>query len=351
MGAVSDTLRRYCDRAYRRSPADNLASIRARLARPDSAEGNSVVDDLLALPHVEKLIAWSLRDVAEPLVQLGEGWDWQEATSTGHPPGTLFLLRHAPSRAERWQAIDRLKEAGRVITVGELLLPFSRIVALQGVFPYYVETFDELALYYLGERFFGPLEELDRIQPLAGQRLVEFGPLDGCQTLGLLHLGAEHVTAVEARAENALKTQAAVDAFGFADRVTIVMDDMHAVTAGSYDLAFAHGVYYHSIAPLVFLENLLGLAPVVFLGGFCATDDLPATPWESLHHDGRSYRVKSYREFNRHFTGGVNRNGYFFHPDDLRAFFTDRGWALTDVSSTTSAGSAGNYSRFLARRP
>ena len=344
MGVFSDTLRRYGDRVYRRSPADNVASLRARLTRRDSDEGNSVVDELLALPHVEKLIDWRLRDVPGPLVQLGDDGDVQEAISTGHPPGTTFLLRHAPSRAEHWQAIATLKETGRVITVGELLLPFSRIVALQAVFPYYVETFEELAQYYLGERFFGPLEELDCVHPLAGQRLLELGPLDGCQTLGLLHLGAEHVTAVEARAENALKTQAAVDAFGFADRVAIVMNDMHDITPveGGYDLAFAHGVYYHSIAPFVFLESLLQLAPAAFLGGFCATDDLPATPWESLDYDGRSYRVKSYREFDRHFTGGVNRIGYFFHPDDLRAFFTDRGWALTEISSTPSAVTAGN---------
>ena len=357
-------VRRYAERLYRRSPAENVASARRRLFRRDRREDrNSVVGPLLELPHLPALLRWSLREAARPLTLIGDAgqiaawgldgeirqWDWGD-----EPPdsaGTVLLCR-VPTRSDHHESAARLSAqfGPRLVTIGEVLLGYSRVAALQKTLPYYVQTFEEIAPFYLGETFFGPLDDLDRLWPLAGKRVVEFGPFDGGQTLGLLHLGAD-VTCIEARADNAVKTQAAADAFGFS--IDIRMDDMHNATVaklGRFDLAFAHGVYYHSIAPFVFLENLVGLADAIFVGGFCATDELPAVPWETLEHDGHAYRVKPYREADEHFTGGVNATGYFFEPAGLRHFFEARGYAVTVITDEPSTVTSGNYSRFLALR-
>jgi 16S rRNA A1518/A1519 N6-dimethyltransferase RsmA/KsgA/DIM1 with predicted DNA glycosylase/AP lyase activity len=88
--------------------------------------------------------------------------------------------------------------------------------------------------------------------------VIEFGPLEGCLTAGLVKLGVKSLTCIEARAENAIKTLVACHAFDWKN-VKLVMDDFHNVNQfkyGTYDLVFAHGVYYHSLAPFLFLENL-----------------------------------------------------------------------------------------------
>ena len=49
------------------------------------------------------------------------------------------------------------------------------------------------------------------------------------------------------------------------------MDDFHNADAhkyGRFDLAFAHGVYYHSFAPFLFFENLISLSDNIFIGGY-----------------------------------------------------------------------------------
>jgi hypothetical protein len=130
------------------------------------------------------------------------------------------------------------------------------------------------------------------------------------------------------------------------------MDDFHNAHAnkyGRFDLAFAHGVYYHSVAPFVFLENLVSLSDHIFLGGFCATDNLPFEEWQNLEYDGRLYRVKCYIE-STSFTAGINKHAWFFHKEDLKRFFAERGFEITTISDEPSIITAGNYTRFLASK-
>ena len=131
------------------------------------------------------------------------------------------------------------------------------------------------------------------------------------------------------------------------------MDDFHNAVAGKYgrfDLAFAHGVYYHSVAPLTFLSNLVDLSDNVFVGGYCATDNLPAGPWESLSDGEHSYRVKPYVE-RTDYSAGVNTRAYYFHKEDLQAFFARRGFEITVMSDHPLPKVAGCFYRFLARKP
>jgi hypothetical protein len=378
---LSEMIGRIFKELYTDSPKANLAKIRARFTgqplKPVKVpQQNKVLDDLLRSPDLCTLLVFAIgRGADQRLVFAGaEGvfvdaaaelgkkgrtvacvpWQWSDgAAGLNAEEGARVVLCRLPVTEAEWQTVAALKQrlGGRLTLLTELLLPFTRITFLQGKLDYFLKELGALLPHYLGEKFFGPLDKLDAVFPLRGKSVIEFGPFDGCQTAGLVQLGAASVTCIEARAENAVKTLTAADVFGWSN-VRVMMDDFHNADAtkyGRFDLAFAHGVYYHSIAPFVFLENLLGLSDRVFLGGFCATDTLPATPWMDLSHGGRTYRAKQYREAG-HFTAGVNRMAWHFHAEDLMRFFTERGWKLQMISDEETTVTAGRYVRFLASR-
>ena len=130
------------------------------------------------------------------------------------------------------------------------------------------------------------------------------------------------------------------------------MNDFHDVNSdkyGKYDLVFAHGVYYHSISPFLFLENIVSLGDNIFIGGFCATEDNPVGEFEILEYNGSKYRVKKYVE-SSDFTAGINTFGYFFHKDDLIKYFALQGYKIKVISDSLEDITAGIFLRFLAQR-
>jgi predicted RNA methylase len=372
------------------SLAENIESLRTKLTKTASVpatqfgsaapiERNDLLDPLLQLATLPELIALRLNKLAAArILLLGDAgqlarwnlsqhttgktvdvreWNWSDGlaiASTEVAAGAHVVFCRKPVESSHWELLFRVNVelgADRTSTLGELLAPFLRITTLMTRLDYYVKSGDELMLYYMGKSYFGPLRELNDVFPLQGKRVVEFGCFEGAQTLGLCNLGAA-VTCVEARTDNVAKTEAALSAFDFRGDVRIIVDDFHNAHQrryGTFDLAFAHGVYYHSVSPFVFLENLVSLSQNIFIGGYCATDDLPAEPWETLEHQQRTYRVKKYVEFPG-FTAGLNEIAYFFHPADLKRFFEERGYSISVISDETSAVTAGNYSRFIAQR-
>ena len=183
--------------------------------------------------------------------------------------------------------------------------------------------------------------------------VIEFGPLEGCQTAGMVKNGVQSVTCIEARPDNFIKTLVAKTALGW-QNVNLVMDDLHNVDVskyGRFDLAFAHGVYYHSIAPFLFLENLIRLSENILIGGYCATPAWPVGEFEYLEHSGSRYRVKRYEELD-YFMNGVNGFSYYFDRDDLLRFFLERNFDVTIIyDGPELVGGAGHtFLRFLARR-
>jgi hypothetical protein len=375
-------LRKLAAALYRDSPQSNLQKLRARFAprpqvSPARAPHNHVLSELLASPFLPRLVAHAvLRSFSEPAIFAGaspeafrpaleelgrkgrqavwQDFQWREAAKLpAQAEGRRVVLCELPSTAEHWTIAAELKRrlGDRLFLLTEILLPYTRVSFLQTKLNYNRATLAAILPYYLGDKCYGPLDKLDALFPLGGRSIIEFGPFDGCQTASLVHLGAASVTCIEARAENAAKTRTAVEVFGWPG-VRVVMDDFHNADAGKYgrfDLAFAHGVYYHSLAPFVFLENLLSLSPSIFLGGFCATDSLPDSPWIELSHEGRVYRAKAYTEKNT-FTAGVNEVAYFFHAEDLARFFTERGCRVQMISDEPTTVTAGQFIRFLATR-
>lgn len=379
--SLVDRLGKKLSELYTDSPRQNVGKLKDRIfgperPKPAAAAHNKVLVGLLVTPLVADLVRHQLlrRGVrrallaadAALLARFEAGPDqvapafslqpcsWSESLENLRlEEDATLVLGLVPVEQGHWDAVRALKArySQRVFLLPELLLPFTRIAFLQERLDYYIKTFEAILPFYLGRKFFGPLDKLNAHFPIAGKSVIEFGPFEGCQTAGLVHLGASRVTCIEARPENATKTRAACDVFGW-EQVQVIMDDFHnadAAKVGRHDLAFAHGVYYHSIAPFLFLENLRTLSDTIFLGGFCATEDSPAGPFAKLAYEGQIYRVKQYREANN-FTAGVNRYGYFFHKEDLIRFFRERGHQVTVITDEPMPVTAGNYSRLLITR-
>lgn len=189
---------------------------------------------------------------------------------------------------------------------------------------------------------------LNGLFPLSDKRVIEFGPFDGAQTAGLIHQGVRELVCIEVRAENFIKTLIAKEIFGW-NNVRLVMDDMHnadALKYGRFDLAFCHGTYYHSISPFVLLDNLVSLADNIFVGGYVLKDD---APFKTVTYDGDVYRVQPYTE-QENFTAGVNKAAYWFHPDDLTAFFSRLGYRITVMADQPNEWATNRLYQFFASR-
>jgi hypothetical protein len=156
----------------------------------------------------------------------------------------------------------RTRFPGRVFTAFGLLSGACLFWAAERLLGYHTPR--EKLLQWLtatGRGVMPNLDQIDAVFPIEGKRVVEFGPLEGAMTAGLLHLGAAEVCAVEIRMTNLLKLLSAAHSFGWR-RLRVVVEDMHMVdasTIGRFDLVVAHGVYYHSADPFCFLRNIASL--------------------------------------------------------------------------------------------
>ncbi len=266
-------------------------------------------------------------------------------------PTACVVYCHIPATGENWQAYCTALAHSVAIPLLELLLPFTQLLQNMHRLEYYVRDFDEMLEILFGTIRRPEIEALDKIQPLVGKRVVEFGPADGYHTAAAIHLGAKSIDCVEARSENIIKQTVMKNVMGW-DHVNLHMLDFHLADAqrfGRFDVAMAHGVLYHSLAPFLFLNNLVEMADSIFIGTFCCTDELPEGKYEILEHGGRTYRVKRTLEADR-MVNGMNSWSYFLHKDDLQDFFRDRGFIVTVTSDEERNQVSGNYTRLVAVR-
>ncbi len=93
--------------------------------------------------------------------------------------------------------------------------------------------------------------------PVAGQRVLELGPLEGGHSYMLARLGARSVTAVESNPRAFLRLLCVKELYSLS-AVTPLLGDfipmLHATEAGAYDITLASGVLYHMTEPLVLLD-------------------------------------------------------------------------------------------------
>jgi hypothetical protein len=346
-------------------------------------EGSLVVPKIWNQPFFQEMIPLRLQSSAAPLVLLGNpseiqflysgfvaagrevqgiSWDWEtqpDLTSIGDE--ALIVVCKLPQNEQHWRVLKQLKQqfGSRVIGIQELALPFTTLQQGMSSFDYSVDRFAELMPLYLGHEYFGPLDALNDVYPLSGKTVIEFGPMECAQTAGLVHLGVKSVLGIEARAVSFIKGMIACYCFGWKN-VSLVMDDFHNADAykyGRFDLAFAHGVYYHSFAPFLFFENLMSLADNIFIGGYTTNANQPVNSTsaleytnETLEYEGQKYRVKRIVIGNS-FNSAINQFAYHFDRDDLLKFFEARGYEVTIVSDEPCDDPWGDwFLRFVAKK-
>ena len=346
-------------------------------------DGSLVVPKIWNQPLFREMIPLRLQSSTGPLLLLGSreeiefltagfvaagrevrgiNWDWDTQTDlTSIPQDALIIICKLPKNEKHWRIVKQLKQqfGSRVIGIQELVLPFTTLQEGQSSFDYVVDTFAEIGPLYLGEQYFGPLDDLNKAFPLAGKTVIEFGPMECAQTAGLLHLGVKSVLGIEARAVSFIKSMIACYCFDWKN-VSLVMDDFHNADAnkyGRFDLAFAHGVYYHSFAPFFFFENLMSLSDNIFIGGYTTNSSQTEKPptsviytFETLEYEGKKYRVKRILIGNS-FNSAINQYAYHFERQDLMKFFEERGYEVKIISDAPSGDPWGDwFLRFLATK-
>lgn len=270
--------------------------------------------------------------------------------------GIVWIGRSFDAAGYDAAAALRERFPGRVFTAFGLLSGACLFWSLSRLVGFHTDHDKMLGWVTSGRNGLMPgLAELDRAFPLKGARVIEFGPLDGAMTAGLLHLGAAEVTTVDIRMVNALKVLSAAQMFGWPNRVRVVLEDMHMVDAsthGRYDLAVAHGVYYHSADPFRFLSNVTSLSDTVYLGGYCANPRRLPRPLAELEYGGHVYRVQPYDDPLASSGAGAHATGYYFVADDLLALMRRFGFEseILEMAETGAEKRAGYYMRALCRR-
>jgi hypothetical protein len=278
--------------------------------------------------------------------------------------GILCLL---PQNLADWAAAASYVEKmdGRLTPLWQKILRFGLFKDLMHNFEYNVKNFDDLLQLYarsdhggksmdsgFGQRPVGSINALNDIIPLDGKSVIEFGPSDGNHTAALLSLGANPLTLVEGRGENVVKLLVAKWVMGW-DQVEVNYDNFQIPGIWAkrrYDVVYAHGVYYHCQNPLIFLDMLASLGDSIFVGGWCATDLKPSTPWTNVDYGGCSYRLKPYSE-SHHFLSGLDKTSWMMDADEMIEFFERRGFAVDVISRTSAVNELGEtFLRLLARR-
>ncbi len=346
-------------------------------------DGSLVVPKIWNQPLFQQMIPLRLQSSPGPVVLLGSpaeikflesgfvgagrnvrgiNWSWEAQTDLSSiPEDAVIIVCKLPQNEQHWRILKQLKErfGSNVIGIQELVLPFTTLQQGLRLLEYSVDSFAELVPLYLGHEYFGPLDVLNDVFPLSGKTVIEFGPMECAQTAGLVHLGAKSVVSIEARGISFIKSQIACYCFGWKN-VSLVMDDFHNADAhkyGRFDLAFAHGVYYHSFAPFLFLENLMSLSDNIFIGGYTTNSRQTVKPPsglkytnETLEYEGKKYAVKRILMGNS-YNAAVNQFAYHFDRDELMEFFADRGYDVTVISDEEGNDPWGDwFLRFLAKK-
>lgn len=203
--------------------------------------------------------------------------------------------------------------------------------------------------------------------PVAGQRVLELGPLEGGHSYMLARLGARLVTAVEANPRASLRLLCVKELYS-STAVTPLLGDLlpllHATEAGAYDITLASGVLYHMVEPLVLLDlvarsadrlclwthvydpvvapsredaGLFGAPAPVALGDFCCGGALRRYPEDALAWAG--------------FSGGAATHAIWLTREGILRFLAERRFATISIEFDHPDHPNGPALAIYARRP
>jgi hypothetical protein len=143
-------------------------------------------------------------------------------------------------------------------------------------------------------------ERLYELIDFKGQSVIEFGPLEGGNTIILEKLGAKYITAIEGQIENYIRCCVIKNLFRL-NRSTFHFDNVMNVKIekyGKHDIAFVAGLFYHLDSPHIFLEQVAIMADAIIISTHYADEESPSPDADikEIHYKGFRYRGKLFKE-------------------------------------------------------
>jgi hypothetical protein len=204
---------------------------------------------------------------------------------------------------------------------------------------------------------------LERLGGVAGQSVLELGPLEGGHTY-MLHQAGAHVLAIEANKRGYLKCLIVKELLGL-DRVRLLLGDFVEwlkVDQRRFDLIWATGVLYHMSAPTELLRLIADRTDRVHIWTHYVPDDFdPRAPWagpivsvEERSVDGRRvpHYLRSYldTEGQPQFCGGVHTTSAWLRRSDILDQLHRRGLSKIEIGFETTAHPHGPCFALVAAR-
>ena len=195
-----------------------------------------------------------------------------------------------------------------------------------------------------------PLHDDPRLQwmltqhPVAGQQVLELGPLEGGHTYQLLRAGAAGITALESNGKSFLKCLVTKEVLGL-DRARFLCADFMSwmdACADTYDLCLASGVLYHMTEPLKMIGLACARARTVYLWTHYYDETLLRKNTAQFHRFGKptelewnGYHARGHRRsygaqaWNPLHLGGQDSYSYWLTRNDILSAF--RHFGHTDI--------------------
>lgn len=107
------------------------------------------------------------------------------------------------------------------------------------------------------------------------KKIIEFGPLEGGNSILLESLGIKSNVAIEGHRENYIKCCVIKNLFKL-DRTSFIFEDamnVDKLKLGNFDCAFVAGLLYHLKEPHLFIEKLSGICNSIILSTHYSSED------------------------------------------------------------------------------
>ncbi len=171
--------------------------------------------------------------------------------------------------------------------------------------------------------------KLCELVDFTGKTIIEFGPLEGGNTIILQTLGVKSITAIEGHMENYVRCCVIKNLFAL-HKATFHFDTAMNATVekyGNYDIALVAGLFYHLDNPHIFLKHLSNMTDTIVLSTHYADEESPSpdTAISEIHTHGHTYKGKLFKE-----SVGPNSGlqSFAFWPfrEDLFKMLTNNGY-------------------------
>ncbi|HEY8549337.1 MAG TPA: class I SAM-dependent methyltransferase [Vicinamibacterales bacterium] len=199
---------------------------------------------------------------------------------------------------------------------------------------------------------------------VAGQQVLEIGPLEGGHTWMLERAGAERIVAIEANARAFLRCLLVKELVGL-PKTTFLLGDALAYLEESsprFDAAIAAGVLYHMKRPGAFLRALANAAPRMYVWTCYYDPQHPphgssGTVTEVRESDEGGFRHTLYRvdypteRAGRAFCGGTAPYACWMTREDILGCVRHAGLTDIEIAFDETGHEYGASFGFVARRP